>query len=213
LVAFFAQPLDDPVRNIVSRLDRLAEAHWLRQLLAAESDPRVQKRLMVIILTLRGTLSAVGIAFRVGLARSTVFSYRRLFADQGVNGLLAHTRPGRPATPVTPALEQVIVKGLRLLSWFNVPAVQKWIGHHDRVYPDWIVRRWAHAYINRLRIKFMKDWRTERVRSYRAWRESLDPLNNPYIRWRRRRATASTEPALGLVVGDSAGLLPWTVAH
>jgi transposase len=157
-------------------------------------------------------LSAVGIAFRVGLARSTVFSYRRSFAERGVTGLLAHTGPGRPATPVSPTIEQVIVKGLRLLSWFNVPALQKWIGHHDRVYPDWIVRRWARAYIRRLGIKFTKDWRTERARSYWAWRESLDPLDTPYIRWRRASSSTAREPTFGLVVGESAGLLPWTVA-
>ena len=87
-------------------------------------------------------------------------------AEHGVTGLLARTRSGRPATPVTPALEQVIIAGLRLLGWFHVPALQKWIAHHDRLYPPWPVRRWALALIKRLKIRFPKDWRVERTNAY-----------------------------------------------
>ncbi len=205
-----AQLSQERVRNFVSRLNTVAETHSLRRLLATDRDPRARKRILVIILSQPGYLTAVQVACRVKLARSTVFAYRRLFAEHGIEGLLARTRPGRPATRVTPALEKVIIQGLRLLSWFNIPVLQKWIRHHDRMYPHWTVRRWAIAYVKRLKIRFPKDWRTERTNSYHEWRRSIDPLDNSYTRWRRIRALReSTEPSLNLVVGNSAGLLPW----
>lgn len=112
---------------------------------------------------------------------------------------LTRTRPGRPAASVTPALEQLIVKGLRLLSWFNVPTLRKWIEYHDRTHPVWTVRRWALALIRRLKIQFPKDWRTGVPNARREWRRSANPLNIPDARRRRLGAMRdSVEPSLNL---------------
>jgi hypothetical protein len=194
----------------VSTPSQLDQARKLRASFASAHDPRARRRILVILCSLRGNRTVLQIAHRLGLARSTVFAYRRLYAVSGIEGLLAHTRRGRPATPVSPALDQIIVKGLRLLSWFNIPALRKWIGHYDRIYPVWTVRRWALSRIKRWHIRFPKDWRAELANSYREWQHSLDPTDNPYTRWRHQRALReSTEPTLALVVAESAGLLPW----
>jgi hypothetical protein len=163
------------------------QAQALRSIFATEHDWRARKRILVILLTLRRNLSVLQIAHRLGLARSTVFAYRRLYALGGIRALLAHTSRGRPPTPVSPRLDQVIVKGLRLLSWFNVPMLRKWISYHDRDYPSWTVRRWALMRIKRLRIKFPRDWRAEMANSYQQRRSSTDRTGPPHQNWQRQR--------------------------
>jgi hypothetical protein len=198
------------VHNIVTIQRGLVRYLMLNELLSSSHDPRARRRLKAILLSRSNTMTAAQIALRLGIARSTVFAYRRLFAMEGCRGLLARIAPGRPATPFGPALESVLIKGLRMLSWFNVPALRNWIRHHDRVYPEWTVRRWALALIKRLQIRFPKDWRIERMNSYEAFRRSADPDDNPFSRWRRQRAMHdSKQSTLNLVVEDSPGLRPW----
>lgn len=185
---------------------QLDQARTLRASFASAPDPRARKRILVILCSLRGNRTALQIAHGLNLARSTVFAYRRLYAVGGIEGLLAHVRRGRPATPVSPALDQIIVKGLRLLSWFNVPILRKWISYHDQVYPSWTVRRWALARIVRLKIKFRQDWRTELASACREWRRSIEPTEGGRL---RSALCDPTQPTLGLVGVESAGLLPW----
>lgn len=179
-------------------------------LVTYRGNPRAQKRIWVILLSMQGNLTAAQIANRLHLARSTVFAYRRLHAEKGIEGLLARTKPGRPATPFSHGLEKTVIKGLRLLRWFNIPALREWVRGHDRLYPAWTIRRWALALIKRLRIRFPKNWKDEMENSYEEWRRSVDWSDNPLSRWRRARAMrASTDPTLNLVIEESPGLRPW----
>ncbi len=166
------------------------------------------RRLQVIAFTLRGGLTAAQIAAHLGIARSTVFAYRTMYAEKGIEKLLARLRAGRPGKKPSPALTQVIVRGLRLLSWFNVPALVEWIRHHDREYPHWTVRRWALALIKRFKIRFKKDWREEREKSLEAWRRAvpLAPHNNASL---RPQSNDSVELSLRLEIEESPGLRPW----
>jgi hypothetical protein len=173
-------------------------------------NPAALRRLQAILLTQQGTLTAAQIGGRLNLARSTVFAYRRAYADHGPDGLLARLRAGRPAKRPSPSLERIIVKGLKLLSWFNIPALTDWIKHHDRIYPHWMVRRWALALIKKLKIRFRKDWRVEMANSLETWQNMARSTGRPPVRLQRERARReSTEPSLNLVIEESPGLRPW----
>ena len=185
----------------------------LRKMLREQESLHARKRLSTVILILERTLTAAQIAARLNLARSTVFVYWKQYREGGVPALLARTKPGRPATTLTPALEQVVIRGLRLLRWFNVPALQEWIRGHDHLYPEWTVRRWSLMLIKRLKMKFPWDWQVQMCYSYAAWRQMWErdrETDNPLTRWKRIRAEReSTEPSLNLVVENSSGLRPW----
>lgn len=188
-----------------------AKSDQLMELLRIHrKDPAAKRRLMVIHLSREGILTAIQIAERLHIARSTVFAYRRLYLEKGVEGLLARLSAGRPAQRPSPALERIIVSGLRLLRWFSVPTLREWIYGHDRLYPAWTVSRWAHSLIKRFKIKFPLNWEDKVDDSYLRWAQSVDKSRDPRSCWGRMQPVPdTTELSLGLVVEDSPGLRPW----
>lgn len=125
----------------------------------------VQRRLKVMILTLRGGLTVVEIAERAHVNRSTVHSYRRLYRTGGIEKLLNRLASGRPRVSPSTELEDCILKGLRRLRWFHLESLQKWLRYHGHVYPDRAIRRWARNLVDSRKMVFPVAWQEQRLRA------------------------------------------------
>ncbi|HVZ60957.1 MAG TPA: helix-turn-helix domain-containing protein [Terriglobales bacterium] len=162
-------------------------------------DRSAKVRIDVMVLTLRGELTAAQIAMRLRVARSTVFEYRRLYRQRGVEGLLMRLKPGRPSLQPSAALESIIVQGLQKMRWFHLQTLQDWIRHHDYAYHDWTVRRWARALIQRLGIRFLVDWQNQRQVSFDTFQDSEERKQQVALRRQMRMINSSLQTTLDLV--------------
>lgn len=128
----------------------------------------------VIELSKDRRLSAEQIADRLNIARSSVFTYRRLYRRGGFDRLASIDGPGRPRRFSSPRFHAVIANSLRHLAAFHVPTVQRWLRRHcHRHYPGYIVRR-QMKYYERL---FGYRLPRKRMRNY-----VVGPDNPPHVK-------------------------------
>jgi transposase len=177
----------------------------LRHLKIALRDQQhvdARNRIHAVIWLLQG-FSVNRVANRLMLARSTVFSYLRLYRAGGIGALLARIWSGRPSRLLSAALGKVVMNGLRLMRLFSVSALRYWIYAHDRVYPNTTVRRWARTFVQRLDLKFERGLHRAADHSYSMPRCVPRNLRTPVPK------EDSNQQWFDLEIGESQGLRPW----
>ena len=86
------------------------EARLRRRKVARGDAVRAQ-----IVLLAAGGLSNLAIVERLGVARMTVATWRRRFAEQGMDGLIEEPRPGAPRTVTDEKVAEVVTATLESL--------------------------------------------------------------------------------------------------
>jgi transposase len=96
------------VEVVLSGDERRQLEAWARRPSSAQA---LAQRCRIVLAAADG-LKNTEIAARLGLSRDTAASWRRRYAEKGLDGLLDEPRPGRPRTISDAQVEEVIVATL-----------------------------------------------------------------------------------------------------
>jgi transposase len=86
-----------------------------------------QKRLLTIRMIGQHEMSAEAIAEALDLSRASVFNYRGLFEEGGVEGLMRRKYRGFQNSLIQGELQKELVEGLRLGRWRRAKDIQFWL--------------------------------------------------------------------------------------